>query len=208
MRCPPREREGAIDSVRVYLDFVDPMSYVLHRRIHRILEDAQARGGTVPEVVLLPFELRVPPQPLIAPDEPPWLERWAMAREMEDAFLPDQRPRLIPWTRKAHELCAHARERKAHDRVHSALFDAHLTRGMDIGRVDVLVGIAHEAGLDPSESKAVLDVDRFAERIWSVRRSALEIGVTEPATLVGREGRLTRPPVTDRDLARALESGP
>jgi predicted DsbA family dithiol-disulfide isomerase len=55
-------------------------------------------------------------------------------------------------------------------------------RGEDIGRVDVLVGIAGTLGLDPTETKAVLDVDRHAQDVATVSAAAA-VSVGEPPAL-------------------------
>jgi predicted DsbA family dithiol-disulfide isomerase len=68
--------------------------------------------------------------------------------------------------------------------VHAALFRAFLEEGQDIGRVDVLVGIAKEAGLDPVETKAVLDVDRRTAELDGLRGDAERLGVRGVPTLL------------------------
>ena len=89
----------------------------------------------------------------------------------------------MPWTRKAHELVRHATESDLAGEVRRAIFEAYLFEGRDIGRVDVLVQIARTLGLDPGETKPVLDVDRHEAEIAELRASALAAGVREAPTL-------------------------
>jgi predicted DsbA family dithiol-disulfide isomerase len=90
---------------------------------------------------------------------------------------------LVPWTRKAHELALHAREEGCFFAVHRALFEVFLLEGRDFGRVDVLLKIAVQHGLDLSLTKAVLDVDRHAPMITAARARAERLGVRGVPTL-------------------------
>lgn len=165
--------------VRLYIDYVDPGSWVVDRRLAAV-----AREGEV-LVERLPFEVRPPPDRQLNAADPAWLDYWAaMAREAGADGLELRSPDRVPWTRKAHELALHARERDRFEAVHDGLYRAFLAEGRDLGRVDVLVAVARDAGLDHSETKAVLDVDRYADAVERVRREALELGVRGVPTLV------------------------
>lgn len=130
------------------------------------------------------MEIVPPPQPLLEPDEEVWRARWDAAMEEEEALsLGLRRPWIVPWTRKAHELAFFAREGDCFEEIHNALFRAYLSEGRDIGRVDVLVEIAREEGLNPAETKAVLDVDRFRESVEAVQSRARELGLQGPPAL-------------------------
>jgi predicted DsbA family dithiol-disulfide isomerase len=67
--------------------------------------------------------------------------------------------------------------------LHEALLKARFEEGADVGRIDVLVGIADEAGLDVTESKAVLDVDRHAGTVSDLRHRAEMAGISRTPTL-------------------------
>ena len=169
----------------LFFDYVDPSSYLLH---HRLLERGLRPGeGYFP----LPFEVNPPPNPLLDPGEGEWKDRWdralVQAREMG---LPLVRPRIVPWTRKAHELALHAGEQDRFGAVHDALFRAFLVEGLDLGRVDVLVELARDLGLDHGETKAVLDVDRYAETVERLRSEALEAGIRGVPTIMVEGRRL------------------
>jgi predicted DsbA family dithiol-disulfide isomerase len=158
------------DGPRFFFDYVDPLSFVIEGRLAGI----EAETGLTVERV--PFELRPPPAPLIDPAADPWRARWREARAAEPE-LELAPPRLVPWTRKAHELAEEAREQGRFDAVHRALFEAFHLRGRDLGRVDVLLEIAARFDMDRSHTKAVLDVDRHTETIERVRADAERLGV-------------------------------
>jgi predicted DsbA family dithiol-disulfide isomerase len=164
---------------RFYFDYVDPASFLLERRLSALEAET---GGLVARV---PFELAPPPSPLLDPAGALWRDRWSEAR----AAAPEldlATPRLIPWTRKAHELAEQAREQSLFDPVHRALFEAFQLQGRDLGRVDVLLEIAVRFGMDLSHTKAVLDVDRHTETVETARADAERLGVAGvPALLSG-----------------------
>jgi predicted DsbA family dithiol-disulfide isomerase len=60
-------------------------------------------------------------------------------------------------------------------------------RGEDIGRVDVLVDLARALGLDATEAKAVLDVDRYAQDVAALSaEAAARVGEPPPLAFGGR----------------------
>jgi predicted DsbA family dithiol-disulfide isomerase len=167
------------DAPRFYFDYIDPLSYLLDREL-----DAALGIGGLPEPRRHPLELRTPPDPLLDPDGAWWRERWqaAVTAAAADGVRLAE-PRILPWTRKAHELVAHARAAGVGPDAHRAVFRAAFAHGHDIGRVDVLVGIARELGLETTEAKAVLDVDRYADEVAGQRPEAVA-AVGEPPALV------------------------
>jgi predicted DsbA family dithiol-disulfide isomerase len=164
---------------RLYFDYVDPISYLVE------VELAAATGaGDLTEPERIPLELRPPPAPLLDPEAPWWRERWqaAVAAGGSGGGVALAEPSILPWTRKAHELVAHARAAGVGPQAHRAVFEAMFGRGEDIGRIDVLVGIAETLGLDPTETKAVLDVDRYAQDVAALSAEAAS-SVGEPPAL-------------------------
>jgi predicted DsbA family dithiol-disulfide isomerase len=168
--------------VRIYFDFVDPLSYITSHVLG-------LRSGSVDEtphatVEWVGFELRPPPAPLTEAVDAIWADRWREARLRVGALqLTLDPPRLIPWTRKAHELHILAGLQGQGENVRVALFEAFFRRGRDIGRVDVLIEIGAAAGLDRTETKAVLDVDRHQADVISAREEAQAFGVTDVPVL-------------------------
>ena len=162
----------------VYFDFLDPLSYLL------ALELDALDDGVITALAWHPFELRPPPTPLTTVDDPSLADRWGRARELaSDRDVSFSPPRLVPWTRKAHELVIHAAEHERADAVRRRIFRAHLLEEEDIGRVDVLVRLAVEEGLDRTETKAVLDVDSHEAAVADLRHRAEERGVTDTPTV-------------------------
>ncbi|TVR64034.1 MAG: hypothetical protein EA422_07810 [Gemmatimonadales bacterium] len=181
------------DRIFFYFDFVDPGSYLVHEILRGALADT---AGPALDVIYRPLELCPPPRPLQDPQSPRWQEMTEALMEVASTVhIPFRTPTLIPWTRKAHELALHAQERTGGDgagatTLHHRLFRAHFQEGLDLGRVDVLVTLAQEAGLDRSEVHAVLGVDRFAPAVQETRSHALRQGVRGVPTLIGKDRRL------------------
>jgi predicted DsbA family dithiol-disulfide isomerase len=166
-------------AARFFFDYIDPLSLLVERDLAAL----EAEG--LPPLARHPLELRAPPAKLIDPEDPLWARRWEQARELGEARGIRMRPpALVPWSRKAHELAQHAREKKVFAEVHSALFRAFLEEGEDIGRIDVLVSIAGEARLDPQEVRTVLGVDRYAAALDGLRGEAERLDVRGVPTLL------------------------
>lgn len=172
------------DAARFWFDYVDPVSFLVEVRLRRV----EAASGA-PAVERLPYEIVTPPEPLLDPDDPAWAGRWRQVeREARDEGLELRRAHLVPWSRKAHELALHAAETPAFDRVHDAIFRAYHLEDRDIGRIDVLAGIAGAAGLDPGEVRTILGVDRYLPALRDLRERAEREGVRGVPTLA-RSGR-------------------
>lgn len=170
--------------IRFFFDYLDPFSYLEELELRALEEE-----GGVPEVTRIPLEMRPPPHPLLDPDGEEWRRLWKDA-EAAAATLGMRltAPTMVPWTRKAHELVLHAEEKGLKARAHLAVFEAVFREGADVGRVDVLVSIAGSLGMDPTEAKVVLDVDRHAAAVVALETLTSAVGVaTIPA--LQREGR-------------------
>ena len=96
-------------------------------------------------------------------------------------------PSLIPWSRKAHELRLLAAEKGVEQEVHRALFDGFFLEGLDLGRVDLLVRIGMDAGMEFSETRAVMDVDRLTADVETARQEIATLGVALPPALIWGE---------------------
>lgn len=166
---------------RFYHDYVDPASYLVDRSLRSL--GVEARRS--------PFEIRRPPASMIDDADPRWMAYLSeMEARAEAADAPFRPPSLVPWTRKAHELAWHAVEAGCFAEVDERLYDAYFGQGLDIGRVDVLVEIAVASGLDGTETKAALDVDRHSARIEEERTGAVADGIRGVPTLVAGGGKL------------------
>jgi predicted DsbA family dithiol-disulfide isomerase len=184
-------------SPRLFYDYIDPLSLLLE---HDVLA-LESEEWT--SVARHPLELRAPPAALIDPRDPLWQRRWdEAARLAGERGIALHRPALVPWSRKAHELALHAREKDLFAQIHAALYQAHLIEGRDIGRVDVLVELAEKVGLDPQEARIVLGVDRHAATLDGLRGEAERLGVRGVPTLLVAGERIEG--VLPREALRAL----
>jgi len=172
--------------IDIWYDFVDPASVLLMLEIEAARRDGES-WALDSCIKWRALEMRPPPSPLVSLDDPEVSSLWEsaipLARQIGVTLNP---PRLVPWTRKAHELITHAEEERS-EASHSlrvAVAQAYAIKGWDIGRVDVLVKIATDHGCDRTECKAVLDVDRYEAVVKSSTQKAKSASVTRPATIV------------------------
>jgi predicted DsbA family dithiol-disulfide isomerase len=167
------------ESPRFFFDAVDPLSFAMHRALGAAEEQRDVRA------VRTPIESYPADAPLTDTRDPFWQARWAEGQRTASRMgFSLVRPDLVPRSRKAHELILHAKESEIGRPTLDAIFTAYFLEGRDIGRIDVLVDIAQSVGLDLTESKAVLDVDRYGAQILRARQQALEVGVTSAPALV------------------------
>lgn len=170
----------------LWFDYVDPVCFVVDLRLRQV----EARLGT--EVERRGWEIAPAPAEPLNPRDPVWAGRWEAAdAEARREGLELVRPRLVPRTRKAHELALHASETgEAFRDVHEALYRAHHLEARDIGRIDVLVDIGEGCGLDPEETRTVLGIDRYLPGLRARRDEAERAGVLGVPTLALGDHRL------------------
>lgn len=187
MRPRGRDLQGMEPSAPLFFfDYADPLAYLVDRELA-----AAGASCALPAVRRVPLELRPPPAPLMDPDGSEWRARWDLAREEASRIGASlSEPPFLPWTRKAHELVFQAAAKGIGDAAHRAVFDAVFQRGLDVGRVDVLVSLAGELGLDATETKAVLDVDRWAADVAGGIAAAAGARIAASPALVSRRGTL------------------
>jgi len=144
-------------------------------------------------IVWLPFDLH----PEYPPEGLPRVELLArygdeMTERMRASFAArgleyNPHPDVVPNTMKALRLTELARALGRHEETHDRLMDAYWAEAQDLGDSAVLRGLAAELGLPDDEVEAVLDGDRYRERIESSTRQATSIGATGvPAFLLDR----------------------
>jgi len=166
----------AAPRVSFAFDFVDPGSYLAHEVLEAWRRDHPSARL---EVDWEPLELRVPGREPIDGSSPAWLElQQSMMALAGELGLPFRPPSRIPWTRKAHEVALLGVAGGVGGLVHTRLFRAHFVEGEDIGRIDVLIGLGKEVGLDGGELRTVLGIDREAEEVERMRSELLARGVT------------------------------
>lgn len=160
-----------------YSDYACPYSFLSGRLLAR-LEPGPALEHRA-------FELRPAPAPLPAAGSP------ELELEWETAVLPAAArldieirwPAVVSRTRKAHEMAAYARSVDRFAAVHEALFRACFLESRDIGRMDVLLEVGVDTGLDPDGLHVALGIDQYAEAVaWDAREAAAH-GITGVPTL-------------------------
>jgi predicted DsbA family dithiol-disulfide isomerase len=175
-------------SIVLFADFTCPFSYVTEAALRPL-----ASGAGV-AVDYRAFELYPAPAPLPLPrgDEVrmPALQALAAA-----AGVALSTPALLPRTRKAHEATRFARLHGREDDMRMALFRAYWRDGRDIGRIDVLMSLAGEAGLVPDDLKIALDIDAHADAVVRDRLVAERQGILHTPTMIVDAGGDPRPVV-------------
>jgi predicted DsbA family dithiol-disulfide isomerase len=164
----------------VFADFTCPFSYVTEAALWRLAEEAPLT------LAFRAFELHPVPAPL------PFdtlADRVSAARPLADELGVDLKtPPVLPRTRKAHEAAALAAEKGLAIPMRRAIYEAVFRDGLDVGRIDVLVRLATEVGLDVTETKVVLDVDRLTEQVIAETEGARRAGVHAVPTVVVGSG--------------------
>jgi predicted DsbA family dithiol-disulfide isomerase len=167
----------------VYSDYVCPFCYLADSVVARL------RGEGL-QCEYRAFELRPAPAPLIDGDndyiQRAWTESVVPLAARLDVEI--HRPKIHLRSQKAHEAVAFARERGRVDEMHAAVFRAFFLQGMDIGRIDLLVGIGEALGLDRTELRVALDIDRYTEAVLAVERSAVQEGIVGVPTFITESG--------------------
>ncbi|MBA2671458.1 MAG: DsbA family protein [Gemmatimonadetes bacterium] len=160
----------------IFSDFTCPFCYVTEAALWR-----RADGGDL-SVRYRALELYPHPSPAPSPrDEAGWREEIEpLAVELGLTLrAPDFRPR----TRKAHEAACFAGVRGREQRLRRALFSAYWQREEDIGRIDTIVAIARDAGLDAEELKIALDIDTHSDEVQHDGEIARQLNLPGVPTL-------------------------
>ncbi|MGH7962177.1 MAG: DsbA family oxidoreductase [Candidatus Binatia bacterium] len=146
------------------------------------------------EVVWRAFELRPEPVPTLDPGGEYLQRAWR-----ESVYPLAQRvgvtmrlPPVQPRSRRAHEAAQWARAQGHFDEYNAAVFGAFFERGLDIGAVDVLLGLAHELGWDGDALRSVLDRQEYEGRVVADEREAERLGIRGvPAFVADRRALLS-----------------
>lgn len=164
--------------VEIFSDFTCPYSYVTEAALRRVAAESGAR------VRHRAFELYPAPAPLPLDAGMEWAA--ALAPLAGEAGVELRRPGYRSRTRKAHEAARFAEERGRGDEMRAAIFAAYFAAGRDVGRIDVLVEVGEGVGLDRTELKVVLDVDRYTAAVLADRALAERSGIgSVPALVIG-----------------------
>jgi predicted DsbA family dithiol-disulfide isomerase len=158
----------------------------------------------------MPFELRPHPHPTLLPEGEYLQTAWARAvyplagRLGVNIRLPDVSPQ--PYTRLAHEGTEYAKDHGRGSEYAHRVFSAFFQESRDIGKREVLVELARDAGLDGDDFGRALETGAYGPRHENLLRQAYRMGIDAvPAFLFGREmltGLQTRDDL-ERAIARA-----
>ena len=177
--------------IHVTADFVCPWCWIGYRHLKDAI--AMAALDVPPRVHYLPFELN--------PDMPPEgmarrayrtakFGSWARS-QMLDAEVVErgksvglcfyyERVAITPNTRLAHRLMAFAQafgDAPRVDALFDAIFAAYFDAGRDIGKLDVLVGLAAQAGFDAGAVRDFLISNAGDHDVVAAELSAMVAGV-------------------------------
>jgi predicted DsbA family dithiol-disulfide isomerase len=161
--------------VVIVSDFSSPFCWLAEAALRRLSGDGRVRVEY--------HALELFPASTALPDPPEVDLALPIAADLGLELNP---PSLAVRTRKAHELTRLARAQGCEDALRDEIFEAYFRDGHDIGRIDALMEIARRVGLDATEARVVLDVDKYAPAIEleSARARAAGI-VAAPVLLVG-----------------------
>jgi len=145
--------------------------------------------------VPVPFGLRpdVPPEGISAAEHGLVHSERVEARLLEIAEAvghPMVLPDLVPNTHLAMVMAEYARDRgdEVFWRVHRAIFAAYLGAGRDIGRREVLLGVARAEGLDAEAVTRAWDDGAYDGRLHEFHHLALHLGIkSTPSALICNE---------------------
>ncbi|GAB3599004.1 DsbA family oxidoreductase [Microbacterium tumbae] len=179
-------------SIDIWSDIACPWCYIGKRNLEKGLE-AVAGDDDVPEVVVTfhSFELS-PDTPVdFHGDEVDFLSgHKGMPREQVQQMLDrvtgvaseaglEYRFDLLQHTNtvKAHELLHHAKAKGLQHEMEERLMSGYFTEGKHIGRIDDLVQLAVEVGLDAEEARAALESERFLPAVRQDQAQAQAYGI-------------------------------
>ena len=176
--------------VEIWSDIACPWCYIGKRRFDVAL--ARFEHGDAVEVRYRSFELD-PAAPalrelayldhLMAKYRVPMAEADAMIDRMIEAGAQNgvvlRFDKARPGnTFDAHRLLHLAAARGTQGELKDKLFRATFTKGAAIADHDVLVDVAADAGLDPAETRSVLETDAYASDVRADEQRAADLGIT------------------------------
>lgn len=186
----PDDRDPPTVDAFLYGDYVCPFSYLLDARLRRL------EGELGLEVRWRPLGVHgaVPSDGLPAeqlgrsPDEQARL-RSEVSRQARELGLELEMPGFVANTHEALQAAEFARDvgEEAFRRAHRAFFRAFFVEGRNLGRREVLLEVADDAGLDREALERALEDERYRSELRRAEEEAerYEIEGT-PTLLVGR----------------------
>ncbi len=175
--------------IEIWSDYVCPFCYIGKRRLEEALE--QTGLGEKAEVVFKAYELD-PNTPAVSDTliKESLAKKYGMsveeAKKMTDNVVDQAKTVGLNYnfdvmtpanTFNAHRLAKLAEQEGLDKTVSENLLKAYFIDGEKIGKEDVLLRIAEEAGISRDRAKAVLDSDEFADDVRMDIAEAQQIGV-------------------------------
>lgn len=189
-----------MNTIEIWSDILCPFCYIGKRRFQSALDALPQRDQV--EVIWRSFELDpnakseygIGIDELLARKYGRTLD-WA--RDM-NANLEDQArqlglifhmDRIIPTNSfHAHRLLQLGKSLGLQDAVSEKLFAAYFTEGRHIGKIDSLIALAQEAGIDAGRAKGMLESNEFADAVRQDEDEAQHFGLTGvPAFVLNRK---------------------
>jgi len=166
----------------------------------------------------MPFELHPAPAPTRKPEDnylqTAWKQRIYPMAERLGVYMKLPTVSPYPYTNLAFQGLEFAKDHRKGDEYNDAVFRAFFQQSRDIGRIDVLAGLANEVSLDPEQFRDALGQGAYRDHVQQLLRTAYErVGVTAvPTMIIGRQ-RLeglypadTIRQVIESELGREVES--
>lgn len=175
-------------NIEIYSDLICPWCYIGRRRLEAGIKLLGA--SEPPDILWRPFELN-PEMPKAGLDRKAyrsakfgsWERSQAMDRDVAATgktlgldFNYD-RVLVTPNTFAGHRLLWWARDQGSQDILADAIFRAYFTEGLDIGKNEVLVEVAADAGLSEEDAKRFLESDHGREEVLEEERQGLRRGL-------------------------------
>lgn len=179
--------------IDIWSDIACPWCYIGKRRLEMAITEYGAKPEALPvEVEYHSFQLA----PDIAEDEDLGSQREYLSQRK--GIAPAQAEQMMQQvsavaatvglhydmeavqmtnTFRAHRLLHLARERGLQVQAKERLMAAYFTEGRHLGRVDELVELATEVGLDPAEAREVLEGDGHSEDVRADQGHAMRYGI-------------------------------
>ncbi len=86
----------------------------------------------------------------------------------------------------------YARDQGRYDAFHENMFHAYFTKGLDIGKSDVIAAVAKKSGLDEKETLIAVNDGRYASRLNEARKEGELIGLTGiPLFIINNKHQIT-----------------
>jgi len=153
-----------------------------------------ARDAPDVEIIWRAYELRPEPAPALDPGGEYLRRAWASSVYPLAAQLgmTMKLPPVQPRSRLAHEAARWARSLARFDDYNAAVFRAFFERGEDIGRTEILLGLAQTVGLPQEPLRSALASHEFEAGVIDDEREAQVLGIRGvPAFVVNRQAALS-----------------